>query len=169
MLPNNLKQFNLYADGESLMGVAEEITLPKLARKMEEYEGAGMAGPIDIDMGAEKMELDWTCAGLVFSAIKQFGAAKADAIMLRFAGAYQREDTGDTHAVEIVVRGRHAEIDMGNAKVKEKTVTKIKTSLTYYKLMVDGEVLIEYDALGMIFVVNGKDLLEEQRKAVGLA
>lgn len=169
MLPTNLKQFNLYADGESLMGVAEEITLPKLARKMEEYEAAGMAGPIDIDMGAEKMELEWTCGGLVFAAIKQFGAAKPDALMLRYAGAYQREDTGVTHAVEIVARGRHAEIDMGNAKVKDKTVTKIKTSLAYYKLMVDGEVLVEYDALGMIFAVNGKDLLEEQRKAVGLA
>lgn len=169
MLPSNLKNFNLYADGESLMGVAEEITLPKLARKMEEYEAAGMAGPVDIDMGAEKMVLDWTCAGLVFSAIKQFGAAKPDALMLRYSGAYQREDTGVTHAVEIVVRGRHAEIDMGTAKIKDKTVTKIKTSLAYYKLIVDGEELIEFDALGMIFRVNGKDLLEDQRKAVGLA
>lgn len=169
MLPSNLKNFNLYADGESLMGVAEEITLPKLARKMDEYEAAGMAGPIDIDMGAEKMVLEWTCAGLVFSAIKQFGAAKPDALMLRYAGAYQREDTGVTHAVEIVVRGRHAEIDMGTAKIKDKTITKIKTSLAYYKLIVDGEELIEFDALGMIFRVNGKDLLEDQRKAVGLA
>lgn len=169
MLPTNLKNFNLYADGESLMGVAEEITLPKLTRKMDEFEAAGMAGPVDIDMGNEKMELEWTCAGMVFSAIKQYGAAKPDAIMLRFAGAYQREDTGVTHAVEIVVRGRHAEIDMGNAKVKDKTTTKIKTSLAYYKFMVDGEELIEFDALGMIFRVNGKDMLEAQRKAIGLA
>jgi P2 family phage contractile tail tube protein len=89
--------------------------------------------------------------------------------MLRFAGAYQREDTGVTHAVENDVRGRHAEIDMGNAKVKDKTTTKIKTSLAYYKFMVDGEELIEFDALGMIFRVNGKDMLEAQRKAIGLA
>ena len=71
MLPTNLKNFNLYADGESLMGVAEEITLPKLTRKMEEFEAAGMAGPVDIDMGNEKMELEWTCAGMAFSAIKR--------------------------------------------------------------------------------------------------
>ncbi|WP_234085322.1 phage major tail tube protein [Azonexus sp. R2A61] len=169
MLPTNLKNFNLYNDGESLFGVAEEVVLPKLSRQMEEYQAAGMPGPIDIDMGNEKMVLEWTSAGLVFSAIKQYGAKKPDALMLRFSGAYQREDTGDTHAVEIVVRGRHKEIDMGTAKVKDPTKTKITTTLAYYKLIVDGEVLIEYDALAMIFVVNGTDLLEDQRKAIGLA
>lgn len=168
-LPTNLKNFNIYADGVSLMGVAEEVVLPKLARQMEEFQGAGMPGPVDIDMGNEKMVLEWTTAGLLFSALKQYGAAKPDALMLRYSGAYQREDTGDIHAVEIVVRGRHSEIDMGTAKLKDATKTKVSTTLTYFKLIVDNDVIIEYDAMAMIFTVDGKDLLEDQRKAIGLA
>jgi len=168
-LPATLKNFNLYNDGASLMGIVEEVTLPKLVRKMEEFQGAGMPMPVDIDISNEKIELDWSCVGFVFDVVKQYGQAKANGGLLRFAGAYQREDTGDVHAVEIVVRGRHKEIDFGNAKVGEKSATKIKTACSYYKLIVDGVELIEIDAMAMIYTVNGTDMLADQRKAVGLA
>lgn len=168
-LPNILKNFNLYADGESLMGVAEEITVPKLSRKMEEWQGGGMPGPIDIDLSQEKIVMDWTTGGLLISALRKYGASKPDALLLRYSGAYQREDTGVIHAVEIVVRGRHKEIDMGNKKVGEPNKTKVSTTCAYYKLTVDNEVLIEYDALAMILVVDGEDLMDAQRKAIGLA
>lgn len=168
-LPTLLKHFNLFDDGNSLMGIAEEIDLPKLARKFEEFQGAGMPVPVDIDMGGEKIEFDWTCHGMVFDVIKQYGTAKVGGVQLRFAGAYQREDTGDVQAVEVVVRGRHKEIDFGKAKIGDKTQTKVKTTCAYYKLTVDGQVMVEIDALAMIFTVNGVDMLEKQRKAVGLA
>lgn len=168
-LPNLLKNFNLFNDGNSLMGVADEVSLPKLSRKTEEFQGAGMPMPIDIDIANEKIELDWTCGGFLFAAVKQYGATKVGANLLRFAGAYQREDTGDVDAVEIVVRGRHKEIDFGNAKVGDKSQTKIKTTCSYYKLTVNNQVLIEIDALAMIFIVDGVDMLEKQRKAIGLA
>lgn len=168
-LPSNLTNFNLFNDGNSLMGVAEDIALPKLARKMDEYQAAGMPAPVDLDLGNEKIEMDWTCAGMVWGVVKQYGAAKANANLLRYSGAYTRQDTGDVDSVEIVVRGRHKEIDFGNAKVGDPTKTKIKTTCSYYKLTVNKEVLIEIDALGMILTVNGVDMLESQRKAIGLA
>jgi P2 family phage contractile tail tube protein len=168
-LPNILKQFNLSSDGNSLMGVAEEVALPKLSRKMEDYQGGGMPMPVEIDLGNEKIEIDWTCAGFVADAVKQYGSSKIGGSLLRFSGAYQRDDTEAVQAVEIVVRGRHKEIDFGNAKIGAKSDTKVKTTCSYYKLTVDGQVLIEIDALAMIFVVNGTDMLAEQRKAIGLA
>jgi len=168
-LPSNLKNFNLYNDGNSLMGIADEVTLPKLSRKTEEYQAAGMPFPVDLDISNDKIEIDWSCQGFVADVVKQYGAVKVGANLLRFSGAYQREDTGDVQAVEIVVRGRHKEIDFGSAKVGDKTQTKIKTSCSYYKLTVDNAVLIEIDALSMIFIVNGVDMMEKQRKAIGLA
>lgn len=168
-LPSLLKNFNLYNDGNSLMGVAEEVALPKLSRKMDDFQGAGMPAPIEVDLSNEKIEIDWTCAGFVYDVVKQYGATKANGVLLRFAGAYQREDTGDTDAIEIVVRGRHKELDFGNAKIADKSTTKVKTVCSYYKLTVNGEVIIEFDALAMIFVVGGTDMLEAQRKAIGLA
>jgi P2 family phage contractile tail tube protein len=168
-LPAILKNFNLFSDGNSLMGIADEVTLPKLSRKTEDFQGGGMPMPVELDMGNEKIELDWSCAGFVADAVKQYGASKVGGSLLRFAGAYQREDTEEVQAVEIVVRGRHKEIDFGNAKIGDKSQTKVKTVCSYYKLTVDGQVLFEIDALAMIFIVNGVDMLAKQRKAIGLA
>lgn len=167
-LPRKLKNFNLFVDGRSYVGEVEELTLPKLTRKMEEYRGGGMHGPIDSDMGMEKLSLEWTCAGYVRHALNQFGATRHDAAQLRFAGGIQREDTGEVQAVEVVVRGRHSEIDFGNAKAGENTQIKFTTSVSYYKLSIDDETIIEIDLLNMIEIVNGTDLLESIRRAIGL-
>ncbi|HJW26440.1 MAG TPA: phage major tail tube protein [Rhodocyclaceae bacterium] len=168
-LPNSLKNFNLFNDAQSFMGVAEELKLPKLSRKFEDFRGGGMDGPVQIDLGQEKLEIEFTCGGFVEEVFKQYGVTKANGVMLRFAGAYQRDDTGDTKAVEIVVRGRHQEIDSGDAKLGDKGKTTVKSALTYYKLTVDGKELVEIDLLAFIFKVNGVDMLDAQRKAIGLA
>lgn len=168
-LPNQLKNFNAFADGVSLMGVIEEVGLPKLSRKLETFQGGGMVAPVDIDLGLEKLELELTSGGFVIDQVKQFGLGKANGALVRYAGAYQRDDTGDVQAVEIVTRGRYSEIDFGNAKVGDKSTTKSKVSLSYYKLTVNGEVLVEIDVLAFICTINGVDLLAAQRKAIGLA
>lgn len=168
-LPNQLKNFNVFEDGVSLMGVIEEISLPKLSRKLETFQGGGMVAPVDIDLGLEKLELELTSGGFVADQIKQFGQGKASGAMIRYAGAYQRDDTAEVQAVEIVTRGRYGELDFGNAKVGDKSQTKAKVSLTYYKLTVDGQILVEIDVLGFVCTINGVDLLAAQRKAIGLA
>lgn len=168
-LPNTLKNFNAFNDGKSFMGLIEELKLPKLSRKMEEFRGGGMDGPVDIDVGQEKLEIEQVCGGFVVDAYKAYGLTKAAGVLIRFAGAYQRDDTGDVMAVEIVVRGRHKEIDPGDAKGGDKGKTTIKSTLTYYKLTVDGKEVLEIDLLSFLFKVDGTDMLEAQRKAIGLA
>lgn len=168
-LPSVLKNFNLFNDAKSYMGVAEDIKLPKLARKLEDFRAGGMNGPVGIDLGQEKLELEFTCGGFMEQVFTQYGTTKADGVMLRFAGAYQRDDTAQTQAIEIVVRGRHQEIDMGDAKAGDKGKLTVKSALSYYKLSVDNKVLIEIDLLNMIEIVNGVDVLQAQRQAIGLA
>lgn len=168
-LPNALKNFNVFDDGISYMGVVEEVKLPKLSRKMEAFRGGGMDGEVDIDLGQEKLEIEQTLGGFVADAYRSYGITKISGKLLRFAGAYQRDDTGAVQAVEVVVRGRHAEIDPGSAKGGDKNTTTVKSSLTYYKLTVDGQDLVEIDIPGFLFKVNGVDMLEAQRKAIGLA
>src|SRR4051812_309366 len=126
-MPRKLKNFNLFNDGESYMGLVPELTLPKLSRKMEEYRGGGMTGPVNVDFGNEAITLEWTAGGLIVNALKQYGNRSHNGVQLRFAGAYQNDDTGEVSAVEIVVRGRHKELDMGNAKVGDDTQHKFNT------------------------------------------
>lgn len=168
-LPNALKNFNLFNEGASYLGQVEEVKLPKLKRKMDDYRGGGMNAPAKVDLGQEGLEIEFTCPGMLQQVFEQYGTVKADGVMLRFAGAYQRDDTCTVQAVEVVVRGRHEEIDPGDAKGGDKGKLTVKSTLTYYKLSIDGKEVIEIDVLNFVEKINGKDMLAEQRKAIGLA
>ena len=166
--PKILKDFNLFGDGDNWITQIEEVQLPKLERKVEEYIAGGMAAPVDIDMGLEKLEMEWTAASLMPEIFDGFGAISLTETLLRFTGACEDDTTGDVVAVEIVARGRHREIDSGSAKRGEKNQVKVITSLGYYKLTIDGKEKIEIDPVGYIFKVNGKDMLANRRKALGI-
>ncbi|MBX9761574.1 MAG: phage major tail tube protein [Pseudomonadaceae bacterium] len=169
-MPRKLKNMNLFNDGTSYLGVSKSVTLPALGRKMESYRGGGMNGPVKTDLGFsdDGLQLEWTLGGIDLTVLKQFGMVKADGVMLRFAGAYQQDDTGEVVAVEIVVRGRHETIEMGDASAGEDTEHSITTTCTYYKLTVNGEEVIEIDLLNFIEKVGGVDMLEAQRQALGI-
>jgi P2 family phage contractile tail tube protein len=167
-LPSKLKNFNLFNDGNSYMGQVPEVTLPKLSRKMEEYRAAGMSGPVSVDYGSEAIALEWTAGGIIKDALKQYGAEKHGAVQLRFAGAYQNDDDGIVLAVEVVVRGRHKEIDMGNAKIADDTAHKFTTACSYYKLTINNEVIMEFDFMAGIENIGGIDRNATIRTAIGL-
>ncbi|MGN6421980.1 MAG: phage major tail tube protein [Asticcacaulis sp.] len=167
-LPRKLKNMNLFEDGGSMLGVVSEVTPPKLAVKTEDYRGAGMPGPVAIDMGLEKLELSYKTGGLSASAMRIFGAPALDATLHRWVGSYQDDSTGKWTAVEIVTRGRHTTMDMGTAKPGESGDQTTTVSLSYYKLTIDGVDIIEIDMLASIYVVNGVDRYAEMRQILGI-
>lgn len=166
-LPRKLKHFNLFNDGESYLGQVNEITLPKLSRKMEEYQGGGMSGPVKIDHGQEAIELEWKCGGIMRSVLNQYGVTTHNGVMLRFAGAYQVEDSARVDAWEIVIRGRHQEIDPGKGKKGDDTEFSVKTVCSYYKLTQNGRTVMEFDFVNMVEIVNGEDRLAAARAVIG--
>src|SRR3546814_15937849 len=85
-LPQKLKNYNLYNDGESYIGVIEEFTQPKIALAMEEWRGGGMLGPVKVDMGVQLMEAEWTHGGMVRQVLRQFGISRVDGVLLRLVG-----------------------------------------------------------------------------------
>jgi P2 family phage contractile tail tube protein len=168
-LIKTLKNFNVFNDAVGYMGVVEEVKLPKLTRKMEDFRGGGMNAPLVIDLGNEELEAELTLGGIMKQVFDQYAATKVGAVQLRFAGAYQDDETGIVQSVEVVMRGRWSEIDPGDSKAGERTKHVVKAALAYYKLSIDSVVAVEIDVLNMIENVNGTDMLAEQRKAIGLA
>lgn len=168
-MPRKLKNLNMFNDGNNYLGVVKSVTLPVLARKMEAYRGGGMNGPVKADLGFsdDGIQLEWKTGGLDLIALRQFGAVNASSVALRFTGAFQQDDIGEISSVEVVMRGRHETIDMGEAQPGEDTEHSITTTCTYYKLSVDNEALIEIDLLNFIENVNGVNMLEKQREALG--
>lgn len=168
-LPKKLKLMDLFNEGNSYLGQTGEVTIPKLVRKLEDWRGGGMNGNVKIDLGLgdDTTEFNWKLGGIDELILEQFGAQTVDAIMLRFNGSYQRDDTGATSALEIVVRGRHEEIDFGNQKQGDDTETSVKTIWSYYKLSIDGVNKIEIDIPNMIEIVNGVDLMAKHKANIG--
>ena len=168
-LPKKIKLMDLFNEGNSYLGQTGEVTIPKLVRKLEDWRGGGMNGNVKIDLGLgdDTTEFNWKLGGIDELILEQFGAQTVDAIMLRFNGSYQRDDTGATSALEIVVRGRHEEIDFGNQKQGDDTETSIKTIWSYYKLSIDGVNKIEIDIPNMIEIVNGVDLMAKHKANIG--
>lgn len=166
-LPRKLKNFNFSVDGTSYLGETVEVTQPKLALKLEAYRAGGMQGEVDVNQGIEKLELEFKMGGHEPNLIALFGGT-ISGNLFRFQGAYQRDDTDEVDAVELVCRGRLSEIDEGSSKAGDDTEHSYKASLTYYKKVVNGKDIVEIDMLNQIFMVDGKDRLAEIRAAMGL-
>ncbi|WP_343611102.1 phage major tail tube protein [Novosphingobium sp.] len=164
--PAKLKNMNLYLDGIGHSGIVQEVTLPKLALKMAEWRGGGMLGPLQVDQGLEKMELEATVGGLIAGMLRQFGIGSFDGVHARFAGAFQEEGGGAVRVLEVNVLGRWTTIDLGQQKVGDDTQHKGTFAVAYYELNVDGENWLTIDFLSMVFLVFGVDRYEEIRNAV---
>ena len=166
MLPSKLKNFNMFADGESFVHQVAEIALPKIAEKVEAYRGGGMLGEVDIGLGLEKLEMEMTIRDLAIPIMRRFGLVGIASAMIRFNGAYQEEGIGIVTAAELVVRGKHVEIDPGTAKAGDDTSWKVKSTLSYLKWTINGRVEVEIDMLGPVFVVDGVDRMAQIRAAL---
>lgn len=167
MIPETLANLNLFVDGQSFQGDVPSLTLPKLTLKTEEHRAGGMDMPIELDMGMEKMESNFTTTGVRKESLKFFGLADGNAFNGTFRGSYKIQK-GQTKAVVVTLRGTLKEIDMGDWKAGDKAELKHAIAVTYYKLEVGGEMIYEIDPTGMKRVINGVDQLADQRRDLGL-
>jgi uncharacterized protein len=167
MLDNILKNMNLFVDGRGMAGNIEEITLPKLTTKTEEFRNGGMDAPVEIEMGMEKLEMDATLTRFDKEILKMYGLAPGNMKPLTIRGSLSSED-GNEIPVIINTRGMIKEVDAGSWKAGDKATLKISIALRYYKLIVNGEVIHEIDVPNMIRIIGGVDQLATQRANLGL-
>ncbi len=168
MIPQILENFNLFVDGRGYVGKATELELPKLTRKMREYRGAGMSGPVELDMGMEKLTCMFTLEEYNADILRQFGVQNKGQVPLRMLGSIIVQDGSDPQPVEVSLRGRWTEIDMGTWKGGEEAPMKVAVTLDYYKLMVNNVDEIEIDLVNMVEMVGGVDRLAQTRANIGL-
>lgn len=165
-MPRKLKDLRLFNDGLRYLGEVASVTLPKLTRKFEEWRGGGMDSAAKVDMGGEAMEMEWALGGPMVDVLAQYGETDIAGVQLRFVGAWQTDDDSGVDRVEIVIRGRHEEIDMGEAKPGEGGEFKVKTALVYYKLTWNGVTVIEADVMAGTLIVGGVDRRAAIRNAL---
>ncbi|HCT7667021.1 TPA: phage major tail tube protein [Klebsiella quasipneumoniae] len=167
-IPKKLRLFTLFVDGENFIGKVPSVTLPKLTRKTEDYQGGGMLGAAAVDLGLDAGALDATMivGGVVEELILKWGG-DIDELRLRFVGEIY--SGGTSSLLEVEMRGRITEIDPGEAKQGDDTNHTYAIKNTYYKESVDDKPLLEIDLLNFIYKRNGNSLYPDRvASALGL-
>ncbi len=166
MITDILRNCDLFVDGRGYAGRVEEMTPPKLTVKTEEHRAGGMDQPVEIDMGLEAMECEFSLHSVDREVLRAWGLVTGAVVPLTFRAALQSED-GAVTAVAVKVRGTLKEIDFGAWKPGEKASLKAMVAVRYYRLEHGGETIHEIDAENMIRIVDGVDRLALQRAALG--
>jgi P2 family phage contractile tail tube protein len=162
-LPKVLQDFQGFIDGVGKAGVVQEIKLPDLVLKTQEYIAGGMVAPIDIGMGdVEKLDCEMTFGSLDKTVVGHFG--KND---LPFTARGAQSNGTKTEAIILQMRGLMKSLETGTFKKGESLSPKKVFNANYLKLTIDGEEKVEIDAVNGIFKVGGKDLRAAINEAIG--
>jgi len=162
-----IKNFNVFVDGRGYAGQAEEFTPPKLTLKTEEFRGGGMIAPIKLTMGMEAMDSDFTLIAYDRNILAMFNVVEGTQTPFVLRQAIESYDGTITPVVHTMT-GKVTEIDPGTTKAGDKVSLKISMNLSYYKLEHGGTVIHDIDVENMIQVLNGVDLMEATRAALGM-
>jgi len=170
MLPEMIKDGNLFVDGEGFAGRIKELNLPEIGMETQELKAGGMAAPIDIDMGLKKLD----GASIMLhefnpTILKTFGVVDGGAVLFRAKFAAERDDAStNLSQIDVVMRGRIRDIKSDAFKKGDEMGMTIDLSLKYYSYTQNGEELIKIDAENAVFVVGGVDRYAERRAALGI-
>ena len=132
MLPKILKNFNLFVDGRGYAGRVDEITLPKLTIKTEEFQGAGMSAPVEIDLGMEKLEMDMTFSEYDPELFKLFGLTNGSEVAFTIRGALEGRQLSSMFA-DIL---KNSTLILGNRQKKPHSSVPLRVIITSLRLMV---------------------------------
>lgn len=166
---NRVTNSNVYINGASLLGKAEEIDLPKIITKMAEHKALGMMGVIELPTGFEKMEarIKWNA---VYGDIMAKMANPYETHSLQCRGNIENYTAGGrTGQVPYVCffRGQFKELPAGNFKQHDNVEMESRLAVTYCKVEINSVSIVEFDVLANIFKVNGVDVLATYKANIG--
>lgn len=164
--PKILKKFNLSVDGVGFLGLAEEITLPKLTVKTKLAE-VGFQAPIELDIGQlEPLQGSVTLSEYNPNILKQFGGLRSQTITMVMRGAIQA-NMQDPKAVKVTIDGYFKQVDFGSWKDGETSKMVLQYTATKYQLEIDKEKIYHIDMANNKRIVGGVDQIGYLRNAVG--
>jgi len=166
---NTLNNANIYIDGNSLLGRAEEFKLPTVKFKMAEHKAVGMVGAIKLPSGFEALEgeIKWN------SFYPEVWAKLLDpytAVQLQARGSLETYNSQGRQAqvpYVVFLTCSFYEVPAGDFKQNDKAEFQSKFFASYIKQVVDGKDVLELDTMANIYKVNGVDKLDLYRTNIG--
>lgn len=163
-LPRIIKNFNAFLDGTSYFGLVEEGKLPAVKIQTEAHRGAGMDGPVGLDVGMEGMTAELTFSEWLPAVIGKLG--RQERLVLRPA----KGSATDFSAAPVIATMTGLITTSEPDALKPGTGSKMKMTmdLRSYRLEIDGETVLNIDLVNAVREIGGVDQLAELRRAMGI-
>ena len=140
LVPQVINDYNAYTEDDLLIGLADEITLPKIKNKTTSVSGMGIAGEVDSPVPGqfESMEatLNWNT---MYS--------------------YATKMMNPNKHIQITLRPK--ELDPGKLKRADTMGSTTTLEVTRYLMEVDGQTVIDIDKFAGRYYVDGEDMRAE--------
>ena len=166
MIPNTLKNFNLYADGDSFIKKTRIAKMPEFKPITEEDHVAGVLGPVRSRLGIQVPMVKITFAGVNPELMSKFGITEASKVTWTLRGAIR--SPGGVRGVVVDFTGLVDTLDPGNWEVGKKVDQVIDVEARRFRYRDNGEEKIFVDLDAYVLRRNGVDELAEERAALGL-
>jgi P2 family phage contractile tail tube protein len=166
-LPKFLKNFNVQINGFDYKLRAEEITLPKIKVKTEEFQASTMHGPLEVGVSLEKLESTLKLLEIPSEILLSTGFSVGGNVTTLVTGARQRQGA-DAEPLTSVMQGWIKGLDFGTWKagdIKAANLT-IEMAVYRYSFMLDDIPLINIDLENGIQFISGVDYGDTIRKSL---
>lgn len=167
---NRLTNANVYVNGVSMLGRAEEINLPGIKAKMSEHKALGLIAANEYFSGFEKLEAKIKWNSFYEDALKASANFVATSKLQVRASLEVYESAGRTaqKAVVAFITGQFKSFPEAGFKQNDNVEASSDLAVTHYRLEIDGVEIVEIDTIASIYRVDGVDLLAEYRDNLGI-
>lgn len=165
-----LTNANVYLDGGSFLGRAAEVDLPEIKLKMVDHKALGMIGTVRLPAGLEAMEAKFKWSSGLDPDVVAKAADPYTPVRVQIRASqegYSSQGKISEVPVVAVLTGVFVSLPLGPFKQNEAVETETPMKVSYAKLEVDGQMLVEVDVLNNIHKAGDKDLLEKYRANIG--
>ena len=166
---NRLTNANVYVDGASQLGKAEEINLPDISFMMSEHKAVGMIGKIELFSGVDKLEASIKWNSFYPDMMKKYANPRG-VMKLQVRSSLETYDSNgllQEQACVAYLTGYPKNFPAGNYKQHDNVESTSKMTLTAYKLEIGGVEIIDFDAMANVFSVDGVDQFANYRSNIG--
>jgi len=166
-IPTKINLFNLYTQGNRMLGISDEVTLPDFEALSETISGAGILGEIDDPTVGHfgSMEQEVPFRVLDEDAVGLMDPTAPVNITLRAAQQVSTVDGAVTFKpMRVVMRGKNKSLSLGSVKQATAMSTSISMELTYILIELNGKPMVELDKLNGVFKIKGVDIMSKARE-----
>lgn len=166
-VPEIINNFNVYNEGNALIGISGAVTLPSFDAITETISGAGILGEYETGIVGmySSMQQEIPFRVLDEDIFSIMNPTEMVDLTLRASQQSTVKSTGAIayQGMRVVERGRFKNFDPGKLELGKQMDAKLTMELLYILIEVNGKTMVEYDKLNSVFKVNGVDLLQKVR------